>query len=83
MRKKNKWEILGNNVDKLPKNVQSFRGNEILAGLEMRAVEMKNGRKHRKKSNPTIKYSVPCSILSLTGMLHYWATTKNKQLLKT
>lgn len=45
---KNKREIIENNVDKLPKNVQRFRGNEILAGLEMRAVEMKNGRKHRK-----------------------------------
>ena len=40
--------MIENNVDKLPKNVQRLRRNEILAGLAMRAVEMKNGRKHRK-----------------------------------
>ena len=51
---KNKWEILENNVDKLPNNVQSFKGNEILGGLEMRAVEMKNGRKHRKNQIPLL-----------------------------
>lgn len=40
----------------MTKSVQSFRGNKTLASLEMRAVEMKNGRKHRK--NHTLKHSV-------------------------
>ena len=80
---KNKQEIIENNVDKLPKNVQSFRGNEILAGFERRAVEMKNGRKPRKNQITPLNMLCFFPILSLTGMLHYWATTKKKQLLKT
>ena len=70
-KEKNKQEIIENNVDKLPKNVQSFRGNEILAGLERRAVEMKNGRKPRKNQITPLNMLCFFPILSLTGMLHY------------
>ena len=40
----------------MTKNVQSFRGNKTLASLEMRAVEMKNGRKHRKNHTHSVLF---------------------------